>query len=69
MQLALDESQKELALSRGERDKAIRNSAQVQSRFDDMEVSISNAYLTSKTRHLCLESTIIMANTTNQSSM
>ena len=44
LQLALDDSQKELALSRAERDKAVRGEAQVHSRFEDMQVSNTNTW-------------------------
>ena len=35
----MEESQKELALLKGERDDAIRKSAAIESRFSDMQVS------------------------------
>ena len=37
--MALDESQKEVVIMKGERDSAIRKSAQIESRFNDMQVS------------------------------
>ena len=47
----MDDSQKELALAKGERDKAVRNSAQVQSRFDDMEVRLRFSIIGHKASH------------------